>query len=132
MLRATSNNDFRFYMHDGTTSFSFELSGRISDRAAHELELAWNTASSTAGGQTLIVDLSYATQVDEAGRRLLRRWYDAGAQLVANQAEAKRIVASIPGQPFGGGFLWRPLRALAAGELALADSTRATRAACVR
>jgi hypothetical protein len=47
-----------------------------------------------------VIDLSYVTQVDEAGRLLLRDWHAAGAHLVATRPQARAIVASITGEPF--------------------------------
>jgi hypothetical protein len=117
MPAARTNDDFKYYMHDGPAAFSFEIAGRISDSAARELEQVWKTASSTADGLALIVDLSYVTQVDEAGRRLLGDWHDAGARLIAKRAPARTIVASITGQPCEGVAerarhqTWRPLLA---------------------
>src|SRR5579885_1699752 len=100
MLPTKTAPEFRYYMHDGANAFSFELAGTITDAAARELEQAWKTASSAALGQSLIVDLNYVTGVDAAGREILRRWYDEGAQLVAKRPLARSIVASITGQAF--------------------------------
>jgi hypothetical protein len=85
-------------MHYGPEAFSFELAGRLSDHAARELEHAKLSASSVTRDRSLIVDLGYVTQVDAAGQRLLRRWYDDGAQLVAKLPQARAIVESITGQ----------------------------------
>ena len=98
ILHKTTNGDFRYYMHDGTTAFSFELAGRLSDDGARELQRAWRTASSEIGDRSLIVDLSYVTGIDVAGQRLLRGWHDRGAQLVAKSLEARALVQSITGQ----------------------------------
>jgi hypothetical protein len=118
MTATKTNDDFRYYMHDGPNAFSFERAGALSDSAARELEQAWKTASSTAGGRSPIVDLSFVTRVDEAGRRMIRRWYDGGAQLVANRPPASMIVKSITGQQSDAVaearhyYTWRPLQAL--------------------
>ncbi len=90
--------DFRYYMHDGTTGFSFELAGKLSDDAARELQRAWQTASSAIGDRSVIVDLSYVTGIDLVGQNLLRRWHDQGVQLVAKSPEARALVRSITGQ----------------------------------
>jgi ABC-type transporter Mla MlaB component len=117
MQASASAREFIFYMHDGARTLSLEIAGIISDGAARELATAWKSASSVADGQSLIVDLSYVTQVDEAGCRLLREWYKAGAQLVAKTPLARSIVASITGQPFdlvaetARDHTWRPLHA---------------------
>ena len=100
-MRKTPNSDFRYYMHDGTTAFSFELAGRLSEDGARELQQAWRTASSTIDGRSLIVDLSYVTSIDVAGQHLLREWHDRGAQLVARSPEAKALIQSITGQSVG-------------------------------
>jgi ABC-type transporter Mla MlaB component len=92
------NKKFRYYMHDGPDAISFELAGHLSDGAARELEQARRTASSTAGGRSLIVDLSYVTGVDTEGRAMLRGWYGDGVQLVAKVPLAKAILASITRQ----------------------------------
>ena len=100
-MHKTTNGDFCYYMHDGTTAFSFELAGRLSDDGARELQQAWRTASSVIGYRSLIVDLSYVTGIDVAGQRLLRGWHDQGAQLVAKSLEARALVQSITGQSVG-------------------------------
>ena len=94
-------SDFRYYMHDGTAAFSFELAGRLSDDGALELQQTWQTASSMIGDRSLIVDLSYVTGVDAAGHKLLRGWHDRGAQLVAKSPEARALVESITGHAAG-------------------------------
>ena len=87
-------------MHDGPAAFSFELAGTISPDDAVELEQAWRTASSTIGDRVLVVDLSFVTRIDEAGRDLLRRWHEQGARLVANSPTARLLAESIIGTPF--------------------------------
>jgi hypothetical protein len=91
-------DDFRYYMHDGTAAFSFELAGRLSDKEARELQNAWRAVSSVIGDRSLIVDLSYVTGIDVAGQKLLRGWHDDGAQLVAKFPEARVLVQLITGQ----------------------------------
>jgi anti-anti-sigma regulatory factor len=100
-LHQANNDEFRYYMHDGTTAFSFELAGRLSDEGARELQHAWRTASSLIGDRALIVDLSYVTSIDVAGQHLLRGWRDRGAQLVAKSPEVRAMVQSITGQSGG-------------------------------
>jgi ABC-type transporter Mla MlaB component len=94
-------SDFRYYMHDGSAAFSFELAGRLSDEGARELQQTWETASSMIGDRSLIVDLSYVTGVDAAGQNLLRGWHDQGAQLVAKSPQARALIQSITGQAAG-------------------------------
>jgi hypothetical protein len=85
-------------MHDGTTAFSFELSGRLSADGARELREAWQCASSVIGDRALIVDLSFVTGIGVAGQELLRRWHQHGAQFVAKSPEARALVQPITGE----------------------------------
>jgi hypothetical protein len=125
MTPTRTDNQFRYFMHDGPAAFSFELSGRLSDEAARELEQARRTALSVTGGRPLIVDLSFVTQVDSDGQTLLRRWYDAGAQLVAKLPQARKIVESITGQApefiaaVAPHQTWRPFRVAALWAIGL-------------
>ncbi len=94
-----NTSPFTYYMHDGPAAFSFELAGVLSVDDAAELEQAWLTASSTIGDRILVVDLSFVTRIDEAGRDLLRRWHQHGARLVANSPTAQLLAESIIGAP---------------------------------
>jgi hypothetical protein len=98
MTSTRTDNQFRYFMHDGPAAFSFELSGRLSDEAVRDLEYARRSALSVIRGRPLIVDLSYVTQVDSIGRKMLRRWHNDGARLVAKLPQARKIVESITGQ----------------------------------
>jgi hypothetical protein len=89
-----------YYMHDGPAAFRFELAGDFANGDAARLEQEWRTASSTIGGRTLIVDLSFVTATDEAARSLFRRWHAAGAQFAAISPQSRKLVESITGRPF--------------------------------
>src|SRR5262249_32389212 len=64
----------RYYMHDGASSFRFELAGALTAEDAKSLEQAWITASSVLGDRALVVDLTFVTDLDPAARDLLKRW----------------------------------------------------------
>jgi len=64
-----------YYMHDGPTTFRFELSGRLDREGACRLDQDWRTASSVLGDRRLIVDLTFVMIVDEEGRALLAGWH---------------------------------------------------------
>ena len=86
------SDDLCYYMHDGPDAFRFELTGRLSEDAARELEQAWCTAVSTIGKRRLIIDLSGLTGIDRNGHELLGRWAGQGAQLaVVNHRAATRL-----------------------------------------
>src|ERR1700688_2335236 len=86
------SDDLCYYMHDGPDAFRFELTGRLSEDAARDLEQAWCTAASTIGNRRVIIDLSGLTGIDRNGHELPGRWAGEGAQLaVANHRVAARL-----------------------------------------
>jgi ABC-type transporter Mla MlaB component len=89
----------RYYMHDGPSAFRFELSGELDHQGACRLDRDWRTASSTLGGRSLVVDITFLTGVDEAGRALFVAWHREGAHFVANCENARALAASILGEP---------------------------------
>jgi hypothetical protein len=99
MPRKDRTQNFSYYMHDGSTAFSFELAGDLSYEGARELEQAWRTATSVIGEKDLLIDLSYVTGIDQAGNELLDKWHAHGASLVAISAEAKKRVQSMTDRP---------------------------------
>jgi hypothetical protein len=119
MPRKQSQHTFSYYMHDGSSAFSFELAGDLSDEGARELEQAWRTATSVIGEKELLIDLTYVTGFDEAGHELLNKWHAHGARLVAISAEAKKRVLSMTDRPVllratvPKTFTWRPFRTAA-------------------
>ena len=88
-----------YYMHDGPTAFSIEVAGILAADAANKLEQDWRSASAAIGGKELVVDLSFVTEIDPRGRRLLLRWFRNGATVVANTPESRALAESIIGQP---------------------------------
>jgi ABC-type transporter Mla MlaB component len=105
----------QYYMHDGPSAFRFELSGELDRQGASRLDQDWRTASSTLGDRRLVVDMTFLTSVDEAGRALLVGWHRGGAHIVANGENARALAASILGEP---------LRELPADTHAAAASNR--------
>ncbi len=109
----------RYYMHDGSDAFRFELAGSLSSASAMELERAWRTASSTIDGRDLIVDLSYVTSIDEAGHELLGKWHAHGARFVVISTDASARIQSMTDYPVTlirtsrAASTWLPFRAAA-------------------
>lgn len=83
-----SGNRFRYYIHDSSSAFRFQLGGRLEGHDVTELEQCWRTARSAIGERNFMVDVSELTAADEAGRELLGRWRGLGAQFVDNSAPA--------------------------------------------
>jgi len=97
--RFDGKNDLTFYIHDGATSFRFDIEGSLSGKAARQVEQAWCTASSVIGNRSLVIAVGNLHRIDAFGRALLRRWHEAGARFVAKSPLAKALVGSIIGQP---------------------------------
>jgi ABC-type transporter Mla MlaB component len=89
----------QYYMHDGPNAFRFELSGELDRQGACRLDQDWQSASSTLGDRKLVVDITFLTGIDEAGRALLVAWHRGGAHFVANCENARALAASILGEP---------------------------------
>ena len=90
---------FSYYMHDGPRAFSIELAGILAAEGTNQLEEDWRDASAAIGNKELVVDLSFLTQIDPAGRQLLLRWFRNGATVVANTPESRALAESIIGHP---------------------------------
>jgi hypothetical protein len=93
------SDDLHFYIHDGTTSFRFDIEGSLSGNSARELEQCGRTASSVIGNRSLVISVGNVNRIDPFGRALLRRLHEAGARFVAKSPLAKTLVGSITGQP---------------------------------
>jgi len=85
----------QFYMHDGPTALRLELAGNLNDEGVRRLGEDWRTASSVNGDRRLIVDMTFVTGVDEAGRTLIARWNRDGAHLIANSDGSRGLAESI-------------------------------------
>lgn len=90
---------FSYYMHDGPTAFSIEVSGALAATGAEKLERDWLSASAVIGKKELVVDLSFVTEIDPVGRQLLHRWRSNGATVVANTADSLALAESVIGRP---------------------------------
>ncbi len=89
-----------YYMHDGPAAFRFQLAGDLSQESTADLDQARQTASSSLGGRSLIVDLTGIENIDTAGRELIEKWHGLGAQVVVTTREAKARIQSMTSVPF--------------------------------
>jgi ABC-type transporter Mla MlaB component len=89
----------QYYMHDGPSAFRFELSGDLDGEAARRLDQDWRTASSVMDGRSLVIDMTFVTGVDAAGRALLARWHRGGAQIVAKSKRSAELAEMALGKP---------------------------------
>lgn len=120
----------QYYMHDGPSAFRFELSGDLDHQGASRLDQDWQTASCTLGDRRLIVDITFLTGVDEAGRALLVGWHRGGAHIVANCKSSRARAESIVGESLrelpadthataASNLTWTAFRTSVAGTLVL-------------
>jgi hypothetical protein len=93
-------NMTRYYMHEGPTAFRFELSGDLDAADAVCLAQDWHAASSYVGERTLIIDVTFVTEIDTVVRSLFGRWHAEGAEFAAGSKRSRELVESITQQPF--------------------------------
>lgn len=77
------------YQHDERACFRFQLRGPLDERSTRQLECCWQTAQSILGKKELVVDITGLTEVDDAGRRLLNRMRESGAQIQDSEATSQ-------------------------------------------
>jgi len=69
----------KYYIHDGTEAFRFQLIGDLRDADVKELSGCWETARSTFGSRKLVLDLNALRSTDEAGKEWLLAMVREGA-----------------------------------------------------
>ena len=69
----------KYYIHDGTDAFRFQLIGDLRDADVKELTGCWETARSTFGSRKLVLDLNGLRSTDEAGKEWLLAMVREGA-----------------------------------------------------
>jgi hypothetical protein len=102
--REAGNGVLNFYIHDLAASFRIEIEGSFSGKGVTQVEQSWLTASSVIGNRALVIVLGNVANMDAAGRALLRRWHEDGAQFVAKSPLGNQLIGSITGQPVTSGM----------------------------
>ncbi len=69
----------KYYIHDGTEAFRFQLIGELRDADVSELTGCWETARSTFGSRKLVLDLRELRSTDESGKEWLLAMVREGA-----------------------------------------------------
>jgi hypothetical protein len=119
------NQTLQYFMHDGPSSFRFELAGHMDSEGARRLDQDWRTALSVIGDRTLIIDMTFVTGASDDGRDLLARWHAAGAQFVAESTVSRELAEGIAGRPLaepvpsghsGADWTWLPFRRFFGGS----------------
>jgi hypothetical protein len=84
--------------HVATDTTRITLEGRLAGPWINELERCWRESKHSAGAQRLIVDLTGVTFVEQEGKTLLTRMYQAGAELLATGCCMRSIVEDAKNQ----------------------------------
>jgi anti-anti-sigma regulatory factor len=74
---------------------TFSLAGRLAGEWTQELERCWREAAAARQSQSVAVDLTEVTFVDDAGKRLLAAMARAGVELIAADVLLKALVEQI-------------------------------------
>src|SRR5947208_1534426 len=61
----------KYYIHDGTEAFRFQLIGELREMDVKELAGCWDTAKTTFGSRKLVLDLQRLASTDESGKEWL-------------------------------------------------------------
>lgn len=69
----------KYYIHDGTEAFRFQLIGELRETDVCELSGCWETARSTFGSRKLLLDLRDLRSTDESGKEWLLAMVREGA-----------------------------------------------------
>jgi anti-anti-sigma regulatory factor len=78
------------HISDDTTRITLE--GRLAGPWISELERSWRESEQSAAGRQVVVDLTGVTFVEQDGKALLTRMYQAGAELLATGCCMRSIV----------------------------------------
>ncbi len=88
---------FRVTIHDFARAFQLRLEGPFTAAEVPEVEARWCTAASIIGSRAFRVDLRAVTSADAAGRSLLGRMRESGAEFIADTPKTTRLVSEIVG-----------------------------------
>lgn len=69
----------KYYIHDSTEAFRFQLIGDLREADIKELSGCWETAKSTFGNRKLVLDLRALRTTDENGKQWLLAMVREGA-----------------------------------------------------
>lgn len=69
----------KYYIHDGTDSFRFQLTGDLREADVKELSGCWATAKTTFGSRKLVLDLRRLASTDDSGKEWLLAMVREGA-----------------------------------------------------
>jgi hypothetical protein len=76
------------------------VEGRLAGPWVDELERSWQTERQRAPSESILVRLANVTFIDDAGKDLLTRIFQAGTKLEGSGCMVRAIIARITGGPF--------------------------------
>jgi anti-anti-sigma regulatory factor len=77
-----------------------EIEGRLAGPWVEELERSWQAERQRTASQGILVRLAHVSFIDEAGKELLSRMFQAGAKLEGSGCMVRAIIARITGAAF--------------------------------
>jgi anti-anti-sigma regulatory factor len=87
---------------DEETKLLLEIEGRLAGPWVEELQRSWEAERGRARSETILVRLANVTFIDDAGKELLSRIFQAGTKLEGNGCMVRAIIARITGAAFPG------------------------------
>ena len=84
---------------EGPSATILRLEGKLAGPWVQELEECWRSGAGTDEPRGLRIDLREVTFIDAAGKDLLTRLHQDGAELVAGGCMTKAIIETITGGP---------------------------------
>jgi anti-anti-sigma regulatory factor len=88
----------RVTIQESPKAVTLILEGRLTGPWIGEVERAWSAAADTTSDRKLVVDLAGVTFVEEEGKKLLRRIFERGGDLRADDVMIKAIVEEVQGK----------------------------------
>jgi hypothetical protein len=73
----------------------FIVEGKLAGQCVSELEKCWRAVGSALLEDTLLVDLTSVTYIDDSGKQLLRRMYEQGIRLEATGLLPRCLIEEI-------------------------------------
>ena len=77
-----------------------EVEGRLAGPWVEELERSWQAQRQQAPSEGILVRLAHVTFIDEGGKELLSRIFQAGGKLEGSGCMVRAIIARITGAAF--------------------------------
>jgi len=77
--RQVRSSSFKYYIHDSVSTLRFQLIGDLRTWDVTELSGSWETAQTTLGRRSLVLDVRQLHSTDDEGDRWLLKMTKAGA-----------------------------------------------------